>query len=232
MGWSGSTTPFVVAVLAAAVLAVLIQNVVTRGGLTRLDPHVENLVLAHRSTLASTLMKVLTWLGSTVVVTPLAMLTAGWFLLRRRDWRPVVFLVAAIGGAIGLYDIVKAATGRMRPPPATWIGHYSGGSFPSGHATQAVASYAMLALLLSAGRSTKARAWLWTAATIVMLVVGFSRVYLGAHWFTDVIGGYALGIVWVAIIVTVASMTLRHDGAPPRTGENPDMVLKARGTRP
>jgi membrane-associated phospholipid phosphatase len=66
-----------------------------------------------------------------------------------------------------------------------------------------VACYATLAVILGAGRSRRARAVLWTAATLVILVVGASRIYLGAHWLTDVLGGYALGVWLVALVVIV-----------------------------
>ena len=88
---------------------------------------------------------------------------------------------------------------------ADWIGHYSGGSFPSGHATQAVAIYGMLALVLSMRRPVRVRVWLWAVAALIALVVGASRVYLGAHWMSDVLGGYALGATWLAIVVAVTT---------------------------
>src|SRR5207248_11440655 len=66
-------------------------------------------------------------------------------------------------------------------------------SFPSGHATQSIAFYAMAAIVLGLGRSPRTRTVLWSVAAAVVIVVGASRIYLGAHWLTDVLGGYALG---------------------------------------
>src|SRR5438128_4738781 len=111
-------------------------------------------------------MKILTWLGSTTVLVPAVVVIGGMLLLRRRDWRPLAALALALGGAVGLYDIVKPALGRVRPPSAIWIGHYSGAAFPSGHATQSVAFYAMLALILSARTSYGRRALRWSGAAI------------------------------------------------------------------
>jgi membrane-associated phospholipid phosphatase len=107
-----------------------------------------------------------------------------------------------------------AAVGRPRPPPAIWIGHFSGAAFPSGHATQSVACYAMLAVILGAGRSARAKTALWGAAVLIALIVGASRVYLGAHWLTDVLGGYALGTLLVAVIVIVALTLGRRRNEP------------------
>ena len=112
-------------------------------------------------------------------------------------------LAVAIAGAVGLYNLVKHLVGRPRPPSAIWIGHFSGASFPSGHAAQSVACYVTLALILGAGRSGLAKAALFGGAVLVVLVVGGSRIYLGAHWLTDVLGGYALGTAWVAVVLTV-----------------------------
>jgi len=123
-----------------------------------------------------------------------------------------------VGGAVALYDIVKPLVGRPRPPSSIWIGHYSGAAFPSGHATAAVALYAALALILSMGASYERRALVWSGAALVVLVVGASRVYLGAHWLTDVLGGYALGAAWVAVLVTIA--LIAKSRAPRGTGES------------
>ena len=136
------------------------------------------------------------------------MIAGVFFVLRRRRWQPLALLAAAVAGAVSLYNIVKPLTGRPRPPPAIWIGHYSGAAFPSGHAAQSVAFYAMLAIVLGAGRSPRAKTVLWSAAALVVLAVGGSRIYLGAHWLTDVLGGYALGACWVA------TRRYRHAGRP------------------
>ena len=118
-----------------------------------------------------------------------------------------------MAGAVGLYNIVKPLIGRPRPPPTIWIGHYSGAAFPSGHATQSVAFYAMLAIVLGAGKSPWVKAVLWSVAALVALAVGGSRIYLGAHWLTDVLGGYALGASWVAtVVIVVLAVSSRRTG--------------------
>jgi undecaprenyl-diphosphatase len=176
------------------------------------DPHVTAWVIAHRTGWLTSALKVLTWLGSTAFIIPAGLAIGLYFLIRRRTWRPLVLLAAAVAGAVGLYDIVKPLVGRPRPPAAIWIGHYTGASFPSGHATQSAAFYAMLAIVLGAGLSSRRRAILWSAAALVVLIVGASRIYLAAHWLTDVLAGYALGATWVAIVVAVLLITSRSPG--------------------
>ena len=113
-------------------------------------------------------MKVVTWLGGAAILIPLGVVLAAYFVLRRRDWRPGVLVATVLGGAIVLYDVVKPAVGRARPPIRFWIGHYSGHAFPSGHATQSLAFYAVAALILGAGRSLKVKARLWVGAAALV----------------------------------------------------------------
>jgi len=205
------------AVVAIWVFGGLTQDVLGHDDTVLADPRVEGLVVAHRVGWLTGAVRILTWLGSTAVLVPAVVLIGGVLLLRRRDWRPLAALAVALGGAVGLYDIVKPAVGRARPPAALWIRPYSGAAFPSGHATQSVASYEMPALIPSAGTSCGRRALVWSGAAMVALVVGASRVYLGAHWMTDVLGGYALGVAWVALLVAIG--LLLRSPTPSEAGE-------------
>jgi membrane-associated phospholipid phosphatase len=171
------------------------------------DPHVTAWVVAHRTEWLTGSLRVLTWLGSLAFIIPAGLAIGLYFLIRRRDWRPLALLTAAVAGAVGLCHVVKVLVSRPRPPADIWIGHYTGASFPSGHATQSAAFYAMLAVVLGAGLSSRRRVILWSAAALVVVIVGASRIYLGAHWLTDVLGGYALGVSWVAIVVAVLLIT-------------------------
>ena len=192
------------AVIAGWLFGGLTQDVLGHDDSVLADPRITSLVVARRVGWLTSSMELLTWLGSTVVVVPAAILIGGSLFVRRRDWRPLAMLTAAVAGAIALYDMFKPAVGRARPPSSIWIGHYGGGAFPSGHATAAVAFYGMLALILSRGARPGTKAVVWFGATFVALIVGASRVYLGAHWLTDVIGGYALGTTWLAVLSAIA----------------------------
>src|SRR6266566_2287031 len=193
--------------LAAWAFGGLTQDVTGHDDAALADPHVTAWVIAHRTGWLTSALHVLTWLGSTAFIIPAGLATGLYFGIRRRDWRPLALLAAAVAGAVGLYDIVKSVVGRPRPPAAIWIGHYTGAAFPSGHATQSAAFYAMLAIVFGTGLSFRRRAAVWTAAALVVLIVGASRIYLGAHWLTDVLAGYALGASWVAIVVAVLLIT-------------------------
>ena len=200
--------------LAVWAFAGLTQDVVWHDEMALFDPHVETWVVAQRTAWLSSGMEIVTWLGSLVVIVPLLLTTLVILIARRRDWMGTALLVIAVAGAVALYDLVKLVVGRPRPPPTLWIGHYSGTAFPSGHATQAVAFYGTLAILLSLGRSLGARAVVWIGAGLVTIAVGASRLYLGAHWLTDVLGGYALGAAWVALVVAISLLRIPGHAGP------------------
>ncbi len=207
----GFALTFTVAVgaLAAWSFGGLTQDVLGHDEAALVDPRVTRWAVAHRTAPLTTIMKSVTWLGSNAIILPLLVLVVLVLVAHRRDWRPPALLAMAVAGAVGLYNIFKLAVDRARPPSPIWVGNYPGGSFPSGHATQAVAFYGMLALILSRGRSTKTRVGLWAGASLIALAVGASRIYLGAHWLSDVLGGYALGAAWLAVVVVLALLAAR-----------------------
>jgi membrane-associated phospholipid phosphatase len=209
-------------VVVAAVLAWtfggLTQDVLAAEGIARLDPGAHACAVAHRTPWLTVIMANVTWLGSNWLLLPI--LAAATIVLLRRGNRSAVLAVwTGYLGAIVLYILAKPLVHRPRPPAADLIGHASGRSFPSGHATQALAAWGVLAVVLLAGRSRTARTVTLTAATVVVLLVGASRIYLGAHWLTDVLAGYALTAAWLGVLAALALR--RHPPVPPgsaRTG--------------
>jgi undecaprenyl-diphosphatase len=153
-------------------------------------------------------------LGSSFFIVPFGLVVSGTLWLRRRTWQPLAMLAAAFLGAAGLYDIVKPAVGRMRPPAALQVGGPDiGRAFPSGHATQSISFYGMLAIVLIVWYAARYRRHFVFSAALVILVVGASRLYLGVHWLTDVLGGYALGLAWFAVVM-IATRLLEQRAHP------------------
>jgi undecaprenyl-diphosphatase len=186
-----------------ALFALLTWNVVAGVGLVGLDDDVERLVVDHRVAWVTGVLKVLTWLGSSIVLWPVVAMAALLLILRGRRRREALFLIIALGGSIALSDLVKAIVDRPRPSPSILMVHVTGRAYPSGHAMDVTAVFVALALVLATGRSARTRAWITAAAACAILVVGWSRVYLGAHWLTDVLGGYLLAGSWVALLAAV-----------------------------
>ncbi len=155
----------------------------------------------------TTALEAVTEAGGVLVLAPLVIV--GGLLARRvtHSWLPMMILVLCLTGAALLDDVVKPLIGRPRPRVGPILVRSTDFAFPSGHATQSAAVYGALAYVLSGCvRSWRPKVAFWTAALVVVLLVGFSRVYLGVHWATDVLGGFALGGVWLAAVLVTTSV--------------------------
>jgi len=199
----------------------LTQDVFAHEEAVLTDPSVTRFVVDHRVTWATALMKGVTWLGSNAVLIPLVVALGGYSLIRDRDWRPGAYLAAALVGANLIYRAVKSWVGRPRPPGSLHLMGVSGFGFPSGHATVAVACWGMAALLLGAGRSIRVKVVLWAVAVVIVAVVGLSRIYLGVHWWTDVIAGFALGGLWLCLLGLLSMRRKAEVGRVTETGGAP-----------
>jgi len=124
-----------------------------------------------------------------------------------------VFLVAVTIGQTLMSTFVKDLLDRVRPT-ANPIAHTLGPSFPSGHTTGAAACFAAFALVLGRGRSRNVQSLLAGAAVFIALAVAASRVLLGVHWLSDVLGGLALGWAWFALCSIAFGGRLLRLGAP------------------
>jgi undecaprenyl-diphosphatase len=143
-----------------------------------------------------------TQLGSPAIVLP-GTLIASFVFLRLRRVRAAILLLVTMLGAGLLNWLLKLLFQRTRPVPFFGLATPSSYSFPSGHALASFCFYGALAALVTARlRSRWLRAAVWAAAVIVIAAVGFTRIYLGVHYASDVIAGYAAAFVWV---LTVAS---------------------------
>jgi undecaprenyl-diphosphatase len=150
-------------------------------------------------------MRAVTDLGSSVFLIPLIIAVAAWFWCRRASARQTVLLGAAYAGAEVLSQAIKALTARPRPPASLAIAHFGGHSFPSGHTTNATAVYGMLAVVVASTTPRwRRRVSVFAGAVAIAVVVGVTRLYLGAHWLTDVLAGWALGAVWLLAVVAVS----------------------------
>jgi undecaprenyl-diphosphatase len=195
-------------------LALLTFSVVHHTGIAHDDPRVLAFVAGHRTPWLTSFARVLTWLGSAFVLWPVVIL-AGLGLWRwRRQWLPAVLPALALAGAGAWSVLIKVLVGQPRPPVSLWLGTFHSWSYPSQHATQALATWGMLALMLMAGRSARARALLAAGAVLIAFVVGLTRLYLAAHWMTDVLGGWALAGVWDCLLIICYLLAPRVAAAP------------------
>lgn len=206
-GDGGSEVILAVAISAACwVVFVALAIVVSASDTLSLDQSILTWVGEHRGSALTSAMRTVTWLGSAAVLYPATLVLALYWWRRDREWRAGAWLAASLAGSTALYNIFKRIIERPRPPAKDALGTYTHWSFPSGHATQCMAFFAMLLVLVYFASRPRLRVWAILAAAVV-LMVGGSRIYLGAHWFTDVLGGYALGGAWVALLTAVGLTT-------------------------
>jgi undecaprenyl-diphosphatase len=209
---TGSADRRTAVVVAAAISAACwivfaaLAIVVSSSDVLSVDHSVLTWVGEHRSSAVTSAMRAVTWLGSAAVLYPATLVLALHWWRRERDWRAGAMLAAALAGSTVLYNVFKRIIERPRPPARDALGTYAHWSFPSGHATQGMAFFAMLLMLAWLAGWARPRLWAIAAAAVV-LAVGGSRIYLGAHWFTDVLGGYALGGAWSSLVAAVGLAT-------------------------
>jgi undecaprenyl-diphosphatase len=146
-------------------------------------------------------MGTLTTLGSTIVVVPL-FVAALVLLIWRRHRREALFLAVSMAGSLVLNQSLKLIFQRPRPQLA-WAQVQPEYSFPSGHAMNSIVFYVAVALIVWVLWGRRAGLIATVLAIVLALLIGTSRIYLGYHYFTDVLGGLLAGAAWL-IIVAVA----------------------------
>ncbi|MHB8763671.1 MAG: bifunctional DedA family/phosphatase PAP2 family protein [Deferrisomatales bacterium] len=128
-------------------------------------------------------------------------------------WLRRPFEAGLLLGGFGLGEALtwalKQGIGRPRPAPAAPLAVELTGAFPSNHAFSTLVLLGFLACLAGRGLSPRGKARLYAAVGLGVLGVGLSRLYLGVHWLSDVLGGYALGGIWLAALITAAEARRR-----------------------
>lgn len=195
------------AMLAGVALFIATASLVTGGGAQAFD---EAFVRAMRTDADPAIPAGPAWLGplayaatelgGTPLLTLATVILAGWFAVRR-EWRFLVILLAAVLGETLLSSALKGLFDRPRPDVVPHLVHVSSKSFPSGHASSAAAIFLTIAALIAAQLQARAaRIYVFAVAGLLAFLVGASRVYLGVHYPSDIIGGWSLGAAWAAIV--------------------------------
>ena len=140
------------------------------------------------------------------------------YLLLFRQWRNALWVFFVVNGCWIISDVLKSAFDRPRPDHAFHAVEVASQSFPSGHSLTAAAIYPTLGILL--GRlvpDLRRKLYVWATALFVMVLVGLSRIYLGVHYLSDVLGGWSVGLAW-AIACYLVTRVLERQGTlePPR----------------
>jgi undecaprenyl-diphosphatase len=188
------------AAAAALLLFGYLANEVLRGEAFRFDSFVRDRVHSWASPALTYAMQVVTQLGAPRFLIALSLVLILWLANTGRKRAAILLVVAAVG-AEALDELLKLVFHRPRPEAYFGDPLPSSYSFPSGHAVSSCCFYGVLAAILTAPmRSRAAKIAVWTAAALMAALIGLSRVYLGVHYPSDVVAGYAVAVVWVAAL--------------------------------
>jgi len=149
-------------------------------------------------------MRVASNSGSSLAWQVVTVLVVAW-LLSQRLWRLALFSVVTIAGSSLLNTVVKLAVHRDRPSVTQPFVNEPGASFPSGHAQAAVVGYGVLLLLFIPVLTRQWRRVAFIISVVVVLAIGFSRIALAAHYVSDVLAGFVLGLAWLAAMTALFS---------------------------
>lgn len=181
------------------------------------DRAITQWAVEHRSAALDGFFKVVTKLGygvwPTVVMVVMVVVTIVW----RRSALALVMISSSIF-AMTVGPILKDLVGRSRPDQSLWLVRVASPSFPSGHAIGSITAWAAAAsvlILMIDRRGT--RLLIGVLTTLLVVLIGFSRIYLGVHWATDVIAGWAMASAWLLIVLVF----VHRSGGGPMTLDEP-----------
>ncbi|BBH63900.1 hypothetical protein ACTI_05850 [Actinoplanes sp. OR16] len=135
-------------------------------------------------------------------------------LIIRKQPRPALYMVVAGAGALILDPSLKSLIGRLRPVVEVPVAQAPGNSFPSGHALGSMVVYGMIVLVFLPAVRRRWRPVFIGAAAVVVAAIGFTRIALGVHFLSDVLGGWLLGIAWIGVTAYVFQLWRRESGKP------------------
>jgi membrane protein DedA with SNARE-associated domain len=185
----------------------LVVRAASGNAVSNMDLSIYNLMREMRNAPADEIMITLTMLGDGAVMTFLAIAMVAWLLWRKANRGALAATIAIVAAKL-FVPIMKFGIQRPRP-----IDLYDGAeffSFPSGHATMAAVIFGILAVLVSHSMGRWGRALVYSVCGAIIVAIGYSRVYLGAHWLSDVLAGLLFGLV------IVAAFGVAIEAIPPR----------------
>lgn len=168
---------------------------------TRLDDRVFAYLKNHVSERNNDIMNFFTFLGTHEFLIPANLLLIGWFLIvKKHRWYSIKVPAIALS-SLGLMFLLKHIFNRERPA-IPLLEHAKGLSFPSGHALMSVTFYGLIIYIVFKSVTNKELKWtLISMLVLLIIIIGFSRIYLRVHYASDVIAGYCIGFLWLVFTV-------------------------------
>jgi undecaprenyl-diphosphatase len=193
---------FILVLVGGLSFAALGYNLLIHGPLSTLDQSLyETLIVKARAAppRLDELMVFGFFVGKQVIMVIVTILSI--YFLAQRLWRELAMLLISSAAGSFVWNFFVAYFSRPRPPIQTGLAVTSIPSFPSGHAMSAIIGYGFLAYLLFPRMPS--RGWKWTLVIVTALIVlfdGYSRIFQGSHYLTDILAGYALGLAWAGLV--------------------------------
>ena len=205
------TTTIAIASVGGFVFGAYADELAATPRLTPADKAIEELTIDLENDAAVEVARVVTDLGSLVVIVPLLLIVAGLLIWRRR---PLELAVLASGLVLTYAGVHITKAGIDRPRPAQPLDDITGSSFPSGHAAYAITYVVMAVIAARVLPGFASRAAVVFGAIVLAAVVGLTRVYLRAHYWSDVVGGWALaaGVFGAVAALALLVSYIRHNG--------------------
>jgi membrane protein DedA with SNARE-associated domain/membrane-associated phospholipid phosphatase len=192
----------------------LAEDILTNDPLVRYDRAIADYLHGIATPPLTTFFLIVTALGSIETIALLGVIVAA-VLAKRRQWLYLGTWVAAVVGGSVLDRLLKELFARPRPFFEHPLLRETSYSFPSGHAMESLVVYGMLTYFaVLALDSWRARTAAVFGAALLVVLIGFSRMYLGVHYFSDVVAGYAAGGVWLSALITGAEAVRRSKDRP------------------
>jgi len=184
----------------------IIIDFITSDTIVSVDERINTLFYIFRNITAIKTFLWITLLGKDSTVIIFAVIASYFLYLTRKKWE-IMALWLAIVGSEGFTFIAKIIFHRRRPSTAVYFESTS--SFPSGHATIAIAFYGFLTyLLLRNTKNKKNQVLIAVISIVVIIIIGLSRLYLGVHYVSDVWAGYLVGLIWLLISISIVEWKL------------------------
>ena len=166
----------------------------------------------------------LSGLGDPVILLFVILAVAGWLFLERKFHAMWFVLAAALGGQV-MSTVFKAVFARERPDIVPHLVEVSSASFPSGHSMMSAVVYLTLgALLVRLEIRRRTRIYSMTIAVLATLLVGFSRIYLGVHFPTDVLAGWLIGLMWALLCWILVRILQQRGAVEDPEAEHPELA--------
>jgi len=204
------TVGFLISASALWLFGSITEDVVNNEALTRVDLSFHTWMRGHATPFGDQVAIAISFIGGPLMMTIIA-LVVGMLLARRGAWLTLSVWLAAFGVGALLDWMLKNTIRRPRPPGAERFLDGFSFSYPSGHSMGSLIGFAMLAYVLFElwPPAHRRRVIVIITTVALVLLVGWSRLYLGVHYLSDVIAGFAAGAVWVTACITGLELAVR-----------------------